>query len=59
MTERTEDAKKQRAIDALERLIHLRESIEQRSGMYQGDLIAEARAERDRQMERIWSGGEQ
>jgi vacuolar-type H+-ATPase subunit H len=59
MTERTEDAKKQRAIDALERLIRLRESIEQRSGMYQGDLIAEARAERDRQMERIWSGGEQ
>jgi hypothetical protein len=59
MTERTEDVKKQRAIDALERLTRLRESIERRSGVYQGDLIAEARAGRDGQMGRIWSGGEQ
>lgn len=58
MTERTEDAKKQRAIDAVEKLTRLRDRIERRSGGYQGDLIAEARAERDGQMERIWSGGE-
>jgi hypothetical protein len=59
MTERPRDAKKQRAIDALDRLTHLRERIEHRSGVYQRDLIAEARAGRDGQMGRIWSGGEQ
>jgi hypothetical protein len=55
---RTRDAKRQRAIDALDRLTRLREKVEQRSGVYQGDLVAEARAERDAQMERVWSGGE-
>jgi hypothetical protein len=59
MTEWTEDARKQRAIDALDRLTRLRERIEQRIGVYQGDLIAEARAERDGQMGQIWRGGEQ
>jgi hypothetical protein len=39
-------------------LTRLREKVEQRSGVYQGDLVAEARAERDAQMERVWSGGE-
>jgi hypothetical protein len=57
LEERTRDAKRQRAIDALDRLTRLREKVEQRSGVYQGDLIAEARAERDAQMERVWSGG--
>ena len=59
MTEHTEDTKRQRAIDALDRLTRLRERIERRSGVYQGDLITEARAERDDQVGRIWSGGEQ
>jgi predicted DNA-binding protein len=59
LKERARDAKKKRAIDALETLTCLRESIELRSGVYQGDLIAEARAERDGQVERVWSGGEQ
>ena len=59
MTESTEDTKRQRAIDALDRLTRLRERIERRSGVYHGDWIAEARVERDDQMGRIWSGGEQ
>jgi hypothetical protein len=58
LEERTRDAKRQRAIDALDRLTRLREKVEQRSGVYQGDLVAEARAERSEQMERVWSGGE-
>ena len=58
LKERARDTKKQRAIDALDRLTRLRERIERRSGVYQGDLLAEARAERDGQMERIWGGGE-
>ncbi len=56
LKERARDAKRQRAIHALDRLTRLREKIEQRSGTYQGDLIAEARAERDEQVERVWSG---
>jgi hypothetical protein len=51
LEERTRAAKRQRAIDALERLTCLRERIEQRSGVYQGNLIAAARAERDEQVE--------
>ena len=52
LKERARDAKKQRAIDALDRLTRLRERIERRPGVYQSDLIAEARAGRDGQMER-------
>jgi vacuolar-type H+-ATPase subunit H len=59
MTESTEDTKRQRAIDALDRLTRLRERIERRAGVYRRDLIAEARVERDDQMEQIWNGGEQ
>ena len=50
LKERARDAKRRRAVDALERLADLREKIEQRSGVYQGDLIAEVRAERDEQV---------
>ena len=50
LRERARDAKRRRAVDALERLTGLREKIEQRSGVYQGDLIAEARAERYEQV---------
>ena len=59
LKERARDVKRRRAVDALERLTSLREKIEQRSGVYQGDLIAEVRAERDEQMGRVWSGGGQ
>ena len=58
LKERAIDAKRQRAMDALERLTCLRERIEDQYGVYQGDLIAEARAERDGQTEHTWSGGE-
>ena len=59
MTEQARDERKQRPMDTLWRLACLRERIERRSGVYQGDLIAEARVERDDQMGRIWSGREQ
>ena len=32
------------------------ESIQQEYGVYQGDLIEEARAERDEDFDRIWRG---
>jgi vacuolar-type H+-ATPase subunit H len=59
MAEQARDERKQRAMDALRSLARLRERIECRAGAYQRDLIAEARVERDDQMGRIWSGGEQ
>ena len=58
LKERARDTERQRAIQSLEKLTVLRRKIEQRSGIHQGDLIAETRAERDEQMGRVWSGGE-
>jgi hypothetical protein len=59
LKERPRDAKKQRAVDALDSLTRLCERVERRIGVYQSDLITEARAGRDGQTERLWSGGEQ
>jgi predicted DNA-binding protein len=59
LQERARDDRKQRAIDALEELTGLREKIEERYGVYQGDWIAEARAERDEQIEQVWSREEE
>ena len=43
----------ERATRALERLAELRAGIEARDGVYAGDLVAEARAERSSQQERV------
>ncbi len=56
LNERAQDTKRHRAIQSLDKLTALRRKIEQRSGIYQGDLIAETRAERDKQIGRVWSG---
>jgi GTP cyclohydrolase FolE2 len=53
LKERTRDTERQRAIQSLEKLTNLRRKVEQRSGIYQGDVIAETRAERDEQMRRV------
>ena len=58
LNSRSEDVQKQRARQALEKLIHMRHKIEARSGVYQGDLLAEARAEREAQIESVWCGTE-
>jgi hypothetical protein len=58
LRERGRETERQRAVRALERLTSLRKEIEQRSGVYQGDVIAEARAERDEQTGLVWSGAE-
>lgn len=41
---------------ALERLNSLREKIQQTHGVYPGDLVAEVRAEREEQIERMITG---
>lgn len=59
LKERARDTGRRRAVQSLERLTNMRKKIEQRSGIYQGDVIAEARAERGKQMEMVWSGTEE
>ena len=54
LEERARDTERQRAIQSLDKLTDLRRNIEQRSGIYRGDVIAEARAKRDEQMEQVW-----
>jgi len=43
-------------MDALNRLTQIRERIQQQYGVYEGNLIEEARAERDEDMDRVWRG---
>ncbi len=55
---RAEDIQKRRARKALQELVNMRQRIEARSGVYQGDWLTEARAEREAQMESVWRGTE-
>ena len=43
-------------MEALERLSQIRERIQQEYGVYQGDLIEQARADRDEDFDRVWRG---
>ena len=52
------DTKRHRAMQALENLTTLRKKIEACSGCYQGDLIAEARAQRAASLIDIQDGGQ-
>lgn len=45
------DKSRAERLEALEELNRVRHEIEARSGIYQGDPVAEARAEQERQME--------
>ncbi len=42
---------------AVNRLAQIRERIQQQYGIYKGDLLEEARAERDEDMDRAWRDG--
>ena len=53
---RDRDAQSQRELQALKELTHLRLKIQEQHGVYTGDLLAEARAERDEDFERVWHG---
>ncbi len=45
-------------MQALERLNQIRERIQQEYGVYHCDLLEEARAERDEDIDRVWRGEE-
>ncbi|MGQ9555857.1 MAG: ribbon-helix-helix protein, CopG family [Anaerolineae bacterium] len=54
--ERLKEADKKQALEALEYLAEMRKAIEQRSGVHPGDLVAEVRAEREAQIDRVLFG---
>jgi hypothetical protein len=56
LTERDEQARKQREIEAIERLRQIRARVQEEHGVYKGDLLAEVRAEQEEEMVRIWQG---
>lgn len=56
LVERDQEARKQREMQAIEGLTQIRERLKEEHGVYQGDLLAEVRAEREEEMERIWRG---
>ncbi|MFO7662125.1 MAG: ribbon-helix-helix protein, CopG family [Chloroflexota bacterium] len=51
LIEQTEEAEEQLERNALDRLIAFREKIEARYGVYDGNLVSEARSERERELE--------
>lgn len=53
---RDQEARKQREMRAIEELTQIRQRLKEEHGVYQGDLLAEVRAEREEEMERIWRG---
>jgi hypothetical protein len=59
LEERAGEAERRRAVQALERLTALRRKIEQQSGRYQGDIVAETRAERERERGEVRAGQDQ
>lgn len=51
-----EDRQKARQMEILERLNKTREEIYRTHGMYPGDIVAEVRAEREKQIDRVMRG---
>ncbi|MEJ2304106.1 MAG: ribbon-helix-helix protein, CopG family [Anaerolineales bacterium] len=51
-----QEDQRQRQLQALEQLTELRHQIQERHGVYTGDLIEEGRAERDEDLGRVWRG---
>jgi metal-responsive CopG/Arc/MetJ family transcriptional regulator len=56
LVERDQKARKEQELRALEGLTRIRERLQQQYGVYRGDLLGEARAEREEEIERTWLG---
>ena len=56
LDERENEARRRSALMAIERLTQIRASVHKEHGIYQGDLLAEVRAEREEDRERTWRG---
>lgn len=55
LVEREQETQLQREMQAIDILTQIRCQIEQKHGVYQGDLLAEIRAEREQEIDRVWS----
>ena len=51
----TLESQKRLELDALEQLGQIRLRIQEQRGVYNGDLLAEARSEREQDIERVWN----
>ena len=56
LVDHSKEWKKRQALDAIAKLSELRQQLVEEYGIYEGDLLAEAREERDADMERVWRG---
>ena len=54
LVEREQETQLQREMQAIKTLSQIRRQIEQKHGVYQGDLLAEIRAEREQEIDRVW-----
>ena len=55
LVEREQETQLQKEMQAIEALTQIRRQIEQRHGVYQGDLLAESREEREQDFDRVWA----
>jgi metal-responsive CopG/Arc/MetJ family transcriptional regulator len=56
LAERRQQNQQLTALQAIERLTQIRVRLQEEHGMYQGDLLAEVRAEWEEDVERTWQG---
>jgi metal-responsive CopG/Arc/MetJ family transcriptional regulator len=58
LAEQDREARLRRELQALDALTRIRKQIEAQHGVYRGDILAEARQERDQDIERVWKGAQ-
>jgi predicted DNA-binding protein len=56
LAERRQQAQQLAALEAIERLTQIRARLQEERGLYQGDPLAEVRAEWEKDVERTWQG---
>ena len=56
LAEKDECARQEAALRAIEELTSIRNGIREEHGVYQGDLVAEVRAEREAELADAWRG---
>ncbi|MEW5958842.1 MAG: hypothetical protein AB1801_14005 [Chloroflexota bacterium] len=54
LVEREQATQLQREMQAIDTLTQIRRQIEQKHGVYQGDILSEIRAEREQEIDRVW-----
>ena len=56
LAERAREAQSFTALQAVEQLTQIRATLREEHGIYQGDFLAEVRAEWEKDAERVWRG---